>query len=162
MVKVGDRAPDFELPDQNGDLVTLSKFKGNNSLVLFFYPKDNTTGCTKESCSFRDNYAGILGLNAKIIGISRDPPQSHKTFKERHGLPFPLLSDEKGIARRLYGVKRTLFILPGRATFIIDRKGTIRHAILSQFHIQKHVDETMAILTELHEREAQSKNPEHL
>lgn len=149
MVNVSDQAPDFELPDENGNLVMLSKFRDNKTLVLFFYPKDHTAGCTKESCSFRDNYAGILELNAKIIGISGDSSESHKTFKKLNQLPFPLLSDQKGVVRKRYGVKRTLGILPGRATFVIDNKGIIRHAVFSQFQIKKHVDEAMTFLKKL-------------
>jgi peroxiredoxin Q/BCP len=152
MLKVGDLAPDFALPDQSGKMITLSYWKGKSHLVLFFYPKDHSPGCTMESCSFRDNYSAFQAEGAQIIGISTDSSASHKIFADTHHLPYPLLSDVKGLVSKQYGVKKTFGFLPGRASFVVDHNGIVRHALSSQFQIQRHVDETLKEVKKLNAR----------
>ncbi|USN50158.1 MAG: peroxiredoxin [Myxococcales bacterium] len=146
MLKVGEVAPDFVLPDQNGESQVFYKMKGSKGAVLFFYPKDGTPGCTAQSCSFRDNYQELKNLGVEIIGISADSPDSHKQFATQHSLPFALLSDESGEVRKKYGVKKTLGILPGRATFVVGLDGKIIFSFSSQLEIQKHVDEAVKVI----------------
>jgi peroxiredoxin Q/BCP len=148
-VKVGDKAPDFTLPSQMGDNVTLSEYFGKKNIVLYFYPKDETQGCTKEACSFRDSYDVFTSLGAEVLGVSSQSVESHKSFATHHSLPFLLLSDEKNEVRQLYGVPATMGIIPGRVTFIIDKKGVVRHVFNSQFQPEKHIEEALRILREL-------------
>jgi peroxiredoxin Q/BCP len=147
--KVGEKAPDFTLPSQMGDNVTLSEYQGKKNVVLYFYPKDETRGCTREACEFRDRYDIFTGLGAEVLGVSSDTLESHKSFATHHGLPFLLLSDEDGKVRKLYGVPSTMGIIPGRVTFIIDTKGVVRHVFNSQFQPEKHIEEALKVLKEL-------------
>jgi len=110
-IAVGDRAPDFGLPDRNGKTVHLSDFRGK-PVVLYFYPKDDTPGCTKESCTFRDQYQDFQDAGAEVIGVSSDSSESHEKFATKYRLPFVLLSDRGGATRKLYGVPSTLGVLP--------------------------------------------------
>lgn len=147
MKKAGDKAPDFTLPDGSGRPVRLSDFAGKSAVVLYFYPKDNTPGCTAEACSFRDSYQDFTDLGAEVIGVSSDSGASHAEFAARHNLPFILLSDADGEVRRAYGVVSSLLgMLPGRVTFVIDRQGVIRHVFSSQFRARKHVDEAIGVV----------------
>ncbi len=148
-VKVGDKAPDFKLQSQMGDDVRLSEFFGKKNIVLYFYPKDETTGCTKEACTFRDNYEELTKLDAEVIGVSGQSVESHKSFASHHGLPFILLSDEGNKVRELYGVPSSMGIIPGRVTYIIDKSGVVRHIFNSQTQAQKHVDEAKKTLLEI-------------
>jgi peroxiredoxin Q/BCP len=148
-VKVGEKAPDFTLPSQMGDNVTLSEYQGKKNVVLYFYPKDETRGCTREACEFRDRYDIFTRLGAEVLGVSSDTLESHKSFATHHGLPFLLLSDEDGKVRKLYGVPSTMGIIPGRVTFIIDTKGVVRHVFNSQFQPEKHIEEALKVLKEL-------------
>ena len=148
-VKVGDKAPNFTLPSQMGDEVTLSEYIGKKNIVLYFYPKDETRGCTREACEFRDRYDIFTNLGAEVIGISAQSVESHKSFATHHGLPFLLLSDEKNEVRKLYGVSATMGIIPGRVTFIIDKKGVVRHIFSSQFQPEKHIKEALKVLEKL-------------
>jgi peroxiredoxin Q/BCP len=118
-VRVGDKAPDFTLTSQLGDNVTLSEYFGKKNIVLFFYPKDESPGCTKEACRFRDMYEELTNLGAEMLGVSAQSIESHKSFATHYGLPFLLLSDKDNHVRRLYGVVYSLCILPGRVTYII-------------------------------------------
>jgi peroxiredoxin Q/BCP len=145
-VKVGDKAPDFTLPSQKGDNVTLSEYFGKKNIVLYFYPKDESLGCTKEACKFRDSYDVFTNLGAEVLGVSSQSVESHKSFATHHGLPFVLLSDEKNEVRKLYGVPATMGIIPGRVTFIIDKKGIVRHIFSSQYQPEKHIEEALRIL----------------
>jgi peroxiredoxin Q/BCP len=154
-VKVGDKAPDFTLPSQMGDNVVLSEFLGKKNVVLYFYPKDETPGCIKEACTFRDNYEQLTSLGAEVLGISGQSVESHKAFATHYGLPFILLSDVDNKVRELYGVPSTMGILPGRVTYIIDKKGIVRHVFVSQTQAQRHVEEAKKILTEI-EKEQKS------
>ena len=152
-VKVGDKAPDFTLPSQMGDNVTLSEFLGKKNIVLYFYPKDETIGCTKEACAFRDNYEELTKLGAEVLGISGQSVESHKPFASHYGLPFILLADEGNKVRELYGVPSSMGILPGRVTYIIDKKGVVRHIFNSQTQTRRHVEEAKETLIELEKEE---------
>jgi len=152
-VKVGDKAPDFTLPSQMGDNVTLSEYFGKTNVVLYFYPKDETIGCTREACTFRDSYDVFTKLGAEVLGISGQSIESHKSFASHHGLPFLLLSDSDNRVRHLYGVPATMGIIPGRVTFIIDKKGIVRHIFNSQYKPQKHVEEAKEMLEKLSKEE---------
>jgi peroxiredoxin Q/BCP len=145
----GERAPDFTLPDQDGNPVSLSGFLGRKNVVVYFYPKDDTPGCTRESCAFRDQFTAFSDAGAEVIGISSDSSASHKAFARKHDLPFRLLSDEAGQVRRAYRVPSTLGLLPGRVTYVIDRQGVIRHAFNSQLAPTRHVEEALAVLRTL-------------
>jgi len=125
-VTTGDPAPEFELSDQNGQLHSLEDYR-DQWVVLYFYPKDETPGCTTEACEFRDNIFAYRDLNAQILGVSLDDAASHKAFAEKHGLPFPLLADVDGAAAAAYGVKTRMFgmVVAKRQTFIIGPDGTI-------------------------------------
>ena len=145
-LKVGDVAPDFTLPDQNGKTVSLSALRGKN-VVLYFYPKDFSIGCTKEACDFRDAYEDFTEAGAQVVGVSGDSVESHRKFIEKYLLPFTLLSDEGDDVRKLYGV--TGFLLPGRTTFVIDKNGTIRLVFSSQTDMRAHIDEALKVLKTL-------------
>src|SRR5258708_720273 len=122
-VRVGDPAPDFTLPESSGELVRLGDFLGKSEVVLFFYPRDSSLVCTAEACGSRDSYADFADLGAEVLGISAASPASHRAFSSRRRLPYRLLSDADGSVRRLYGVPRTLGLIPGRVTYVIDRRG---------------------------------------
>src|SRR5215467_3656989 len=134
-VGVGDKAPDFTLPSQSGEQVRLYDRIGQRVVVLYFYPKDNTSGCTAEACAFRDSYEVFTDAGAEVIGVSSDSVESHAGFAGHHKLPFTLLSDEGGKVRKSYGVPATLGLLPGRVTYVIDRDGVVRHVLNSQVQI---------------------------
>ena len=143
---VGDPVPYFTLPDQNGQPVHLADVLARGHVVLYFYPKDETSGCTAEACSFRDQYEVFREAGAEVIGVSGDSVASHQQFAQHHRLPFTLLSDAKGAIRKLYGVQNTLGIIPGRVTFVIDRNGILRYSFNSQMNPLRHVPEALAIL----------------
>ena len=148
-VHVGDRAPDFELPDQNGHPVRLRDFSGRTAVVLYFYPKDDTPGCTKEACAFRDQYQDFQDAGATVIGVSSDSEASHAKFVAKHRLPFTLLADGDGAVRKRYGIPATLGLLPGRVTFVIDPAGIVRHVFNSQLQATQHVSEALSTLRRL-------------
>jgi peroxiredoxin Q/BCP len=148
-IKVGDKAPEFDLPDAAGKRVKLSDFRGKQSVVLYFYPKDDTPGCTKEACSFRDSYESFKEAGAEVIGVSSDSEASHQKFTDKFKLPFRLVADQGGAVRTRYGVPATLGLLPGRVTFVIDRDGVVRHVFNSQLQATKHVDEALSVLKRL-------------
>lgn len=134
----GNEAPDLTLPDQDGKSVTLSSYWKEGPLVLFFYPQDHSLGCTKEACSFRDGYGELKEAGAAVVGISADDAASHRRFREEHRLPFPLLSDEEGKARKAFGVGKTLGLLPERVTFVIGTDGRILEVFNSQLQFRQH------------------------
>jgi peroxiredoxin Q/BCP len=142
-VKVGSVAPDFTLPSQSRVMVNLKDFQGKMPVVLFFYPKDDTPGCTKEACAFRDDYEEFNKLDAQVIGISSDSVDSHRRFAMKHNLPFILLSDERRKVSRLYGVPNTFGLFPGRVTYVIDEEGVVRHIFSSQLGVEQHVAEAL-------------------
>ncbi|HZS41851.1 MAG TPA: peroxiredoxin [Polyangia bacterium] len=149
MIGVGDRAPDFELTAGGGQKVRLSQFLGQKNVVLFFYPKDDTPGCTVEACTFRDRYQDFADAGAELIGISSDSVESHQSFAGKHQLPMTLLSDAGGEVRKRYGIRSTFGLLPGRATFIVDKQGVVRHVFESQLRVKRHVQESLEVLRTL-------------
>jgi thioredoxin-dependent peroxiredoxin len=148
-VGVGDPAPEFTLPAADGGEVSLSDFRNKAEVVLYFYPKDNTPACTAEACSFRDSYEDFRDAGAEVIGVSADTPDSHRRFAERNRLPFRLLTDSGGVVRSLYGVPKTLGLLPGRTTYLIDKQGIVRHVFSSQMMVFRHVPEALGVLRSL-------------
>jgi peroxiredoxin Q/BCP len=154
-VKVGDKAPDFTLPSQMGDDLTLSEFLGKKNIVLYFYPKDETLGCTREACTFRDSYEELTNLGAEVLGVSGQSVASHKSFATHYGLPFILLSDVGNKVRELYGVPSSMGLIPGRVTYILDKKGVVRHIFNSQTQTERHVEEAKNTLKEL-EKESET------
>jgi thioredoxin-dependent peroxiredoxin len=148
-IAVGDKAPDFKLRDQNGKEVSFADFRGKKAVVLYFYPKDETPGCTKEACTFRDSYEDFSKAGAEVIGVSGDSVGKHKSFAEHHRLPFTLLADEGNRLRKAYGVPATLWILPGRVTYVIDKSGVVRHVFDSQLQAAKHIEEALGVIKSL-------------
>ncbi|MDE0770590.1 MAG: peroxiredoxin [Salibacteraceae bacterium] len=147
MIKKGAVFPDFELLNENGELTRLEQLLENGPAVLFFYPKDNTSGCTKEACEFRDSYAQFNQLNAKVVGISNDSQKSHKKFKDRHQLNFPLLTDKNGSLRKKAGIQASFFgLIPGRVTFIIGKNGIIEGITNSQLEVTAHIKNAIKTL----------------
>jgi len=145
-VDVGAKAPSFTLPSQSGEMVNLRDFLGKQPVVLFFYPKDNTPGCTKEVCAFRDDYEEFSKLDAEVIGISSDSVESHRSFAKKHNLPFTLLNDEGGKIRKLYGIPNSFGLFPGRVTYVIDGEGVVRYVFSSQTDVERHVQEALEVL----------------
>jgi peroxiredoxin Q/BCP len=145
-IKVGDLAPDFTLPNQDGKPLTLSSLRGK-LIVLYFYPKDFTSGCTKEACHFRDAYEDFTEAGVEVIGVSSDSQESHRKFRDTYLLPFSLLSDEMGVVKKLYGISGHL--LPARITFVIDKAGVVRHVFSSRIDMKAHIDEAMKVLKTL-------------
>lgn len=145
----GDTAPDFTLKNQHGDTVSLSQYQGQ-PLVVYFYPKDDTPGCTAEACAFRDQYEAFKDAGAEVIGISADSVDSHQRFAQERRLSFHLLSDPNRQTAKAYGIKSSLFgLVPGRETFVIDAQGKVRHHFSSQFNIQGHIREALEVIQEL-------------
>lgn len=148
-IQINDRFPAFRLKDQNGETITLEEQLGE-PLVVYFYPKDDTPGCTKEACSFRDQYEFFTDAGATVIGISNDSPESHRNFREKYNLPFTLLSDEGNKFRKKVGVPGTfLGLIPGRVTYILDGKGIVKQIFNSQTNFTGHVTEAIATLEKL-------------
>ena len=149
-LQTGDKLPDFTLPDQNGEPFDIREVRGEHILVIYFYPKDDTPGCTKEACSFRDQFEDLTDKGAYVIGISSDSPESHEQFKKKYQLPFTLLSDQDKEVRNLFGVPTSLMgLLPGRVTYIIDRNGLIRQVFNSQLNAEQHVEEASKVIERL-------------
>jgi thioredoxin-dependent peroxiredoxin len=149
-IKVGDRVPDFYLPDKNGKMFHLHDYLGKKTLVIYFYPKDETKGCTAEACTFRDKYDIFVKGNSEVIGISADSPSSHRSFAQDHSLPFILLSDEKNEVRNRFGVPGSMLgLLPGRVTYVVDKNGIVKLVFNSQMQFEQHADEALQIINEL-------------
>ena len=145
-MKIGDQAPDFSLPTGNGDTFHLADQRGK-AVVLYFYPKDDTPGCTAEACAFRDQYEDFQDLGAVVVGVSSDSEASHQKFAQKHRLPFPLLADSGGQLRKKYEVPRALLgLLPGRVTFVIDAEGKIAYIFNSMSGATDHVSKTKEVL----------------
>jgi peroxiredoxin Q/BCP len=151
-VKIGDKAPDFTLPSSTGENITLSEFHGKKSLVIFFYPMDESPVCSREAEAFRDKNEFFKELNADVIGISSQTVDSHKLFAKHHRLPFILLSDPNNKVRKQYGIASTLGIVPGRATFVIDKEGIIKYIFSSQWQPTKHAKEALRALEKGNEK----------
>ncbi len=147
-VQVGDQAPDFEGPTSDGSRLGLKDFAGKKNVVLYFYPKDDTPGCTKEACSFRDDLQSIRNLGAEIVGVSLDSIQSHAKFAEKYELAFPLISDEDKRVSTAYGVLRDHGLSTNRVTFLIDKNGKVAK-IFPKVDVTKHTEEVTAALKEM-------------
>ncbi|XVF48843.1 hypothetical protein PTKIN_Ptkin03bG0221000 [Pterospermum kingtungense] len=148
-VEKGSEPPPFSLKDQDGKNVSLSKFKGK-PVVVYFYPADDTPGCTKQACAFRDSYEKFKKAGAEVIGISGDDSSSHKAFARKYRLPFTLLSDEGNKVRKEWGVPPGLFgMLPGRQTYVLDKKGVVQLIYNNLTEPEKHIDETLKVLQSL-------------
>ena len=145
-LRIGQQAPEFEKKTQKGESISLAKLRGDKAVVLYFYPKDETPGCTAEACSFRDSHEDFVDAGAVVIGVSGDSIEKHVKFAEKHQLPFTLLSDGDGTARKVYGVKKTMGLLPGRVTYVIDPDGIVRKIFSSQFAAKKHQAEALATI----------------
>ena len=146
-IKKGDKCPTFTLKDQNGEQFNMEEVVGKENLVLYFYPKDDSPGCTKQACSFRDAFEDFVDIGARVIGISSDDEKSHKKFAEKHNLPFTLLADPNKKVRKMFGVPTNLLgLIPGRVTYVIDKKGIVQGVFNSQMSFDKHVPEAMKIL----------------
>ena len=148
-IKIGSTIPPFTLLDQNDQTFDIKSVLGKKNLVIYFYPKDDTPGCTKEACSFRDQFDVFTDADAVIIGISGQSVESHRKFAEKHKLRFTLLSDEGNTVRKLFGVPTNfLGLLPGRVTYVADKTGKVIYIFNSQMQSSKHVDEALRILKE--------------
>jgi len=146
----GDKLPVFELKDQHNELFKVADYIGEKNLVIYFYPKDDTPGCTKEACKFRDEFEVFTDLDAMVIGISGDSPESHTKFIEKYNLPFTLLSDQNDAVRQLFGVKgKFMNMIPGRVSFVIDKQGVIQYVFDSMGNAEQHVSEAKKVLEEL-------------
>ena len=148
--EVGSHVPQFALADQNGNLFSIKSVIGKKNLVIYFYPQDDSPGCTKEACYFRDEFEVFNEANAMIIGISGQSVESHKKFAEKYRLSFTLLSDEGDKVRKLFGVPvNFLGMLPGRVTYVIDKSGKVVFIFDSQTQAKRHVDEALKIIKDL-------------
>ena len=146
MLEVGTRAPLFEAPLDDGSTFRLADMAGDKNVVLYFYPKDGSSGCTKQACDFRDSYASIRAYDAVIVGVSRDSVESHRKFKEHNQLSFPIASDVDGSIHAMYEVHPILGILRPRITYVIDKRGVIRAAFRHDIAIGRHLPDTVAAL----------------
>jgi peroxiredoxin Q/BCP len=157
MLKVNDKAPDFRLLSQSGKSIKLSELLGKSVVVVYFYPKDFTSICTKESKAFRDSYEVFKQAGAEVVGISADSVESHKSFAEAEHLPFILLSDSDDRVRKLWRVPNSMGFLPGRVTYVIDKRGVIRSVFDAQLEDKKHVTEALKVIDQL-KKESSSKS----
>lgn len=146
LLEPGATAPDFELPDSTGVPVRLSALRGQ-PVVVYFYPKDDTTVCTKQACAFRDRLAEFASSGARILGVSDDSTESHAKFAAKYALPFTLLSDKGGAVRKLYGVTKRFGVIPERVTYVIDAEGKIQHVYSALSESNQHVEGALRILT---------------
>ncbi|MBC7773188.1 MAG: peroxiredoxin [Pyrinomonadaceae bacterium] len=146
-------APGFSLPDSSGNLVTLASYQGKHIVVVYFYPKAGSAGCTAEACKFRDEYESFSDLGAEVIGISSDAAHQLQKFAASNRLPFRLLSDAGGKVRKAWGVPKDLLFLPGRVTYVIDRAGIVRHIFRSATNMTKHMTEAARVVKQLSENE---------
>ncbi len=147
---VGDHAPDFSPPDQNGDMVQFSKIAPGKTRVVFFYPKDGTPVCNLEACSFRDSQHAFEKYHAQILGISSDGVDSHRDFAADNHLDFPVLSDKGEKVRKLWHVPSTLGLLPGRVTYVVDAEGVVRHIFSAQLEAAKHAETALEAVKKIH------------
>jgi peroxiredoxin Q/BCP len=147
-LQVGDKAPAFALQDQDGNMVDVASIIGKKALVLYFYPKDFTSGCTMEAREFRDMHEQFQSNGAEVIGVSADDVKTHKEFAVEHELPFKLLADTENKVRDMYGAWG-LAHTAGRITFLIDRQGIVRMVFSSQLQPKKHIEEGLRILKQI-------------
>lgn len=149
MIGVGERAADMALKDQTGQVRRLSELWQKGPVVLYFYPKDESMGCTAEACAFRDRYESFTDVGAEVVGVSSDSVASHASFAQHHRLPFVLLVDEGGALEKAFGVKKTLGLIKGRVTFVIDTQGVVRHVFDSQLRPTAHIGEALEVVRAL-------------
>ena len=149
MLKIGAAAPDFEAPLDDGGTFRLADRRGKSNIVLYFYPKDETPGCVREACGFRDVYAEIERAGATVIGVSTDTAESHRAFRAHHGLPFPLVSDVEKRISELYEARGLFGLMMARITYVIDREGMIRAAFRHDPAISGHVRDVLAALRKI-------------
>jgi len=143
-LEVGDTIPTFTLENQEGNEFNIDVYRGKRKMVVYFYPKDDTPGCTKEACKFRDEFEAFTDLDVEVIGISADDVASHKKFARKYKLPFTLLADTKNEVRKLFGVPKSMLgLIPGRVTYVIDKNGIVIHIFNSQFGAEKHIKEAL-------------------
>lgn len=154
MLQPGTKAPEFTATLDDGSQFSLADVKGKQNLVLYFYPRDFTQGCTKEACSFRDNYDAIKDYDAMIVGVSRDDTGRHTAFREKHDLPFPLIADRDGSLQAAYEVKGLLPFRTPRTTYVIDREGVIRAAMNHELRIGRHVTDVLEALASIERKDA--------
>jgi peroxiredoxin Q/BCP len=148
-LQIGDRLPDFSAKDSEGNIFESNSVVGVKPVVIYFYPKDNTPGCTAQACSFRDQYEDFKDLGAEVIGISSDSTVSHEKFSKKYRLPFKLLSDYNKKIRTLFGVKSNLFgLIPGRVTYVIDKNGIIR-LVFDSLVATNHIPKALEILKKM-------------
>ncbi|EKT3965138.1 peroxiredoxin [Flavobacterium psychrophilum] len=148
-IKVGDKMPIFGAKDQDGNNFYIESVLHKKILVIYFYPKDETPGCTKQACSFRDEYEDIKNAGAEVIGISSDSPNSHKKFAQNHKLPYTLLSDNDKNIRKLFGVPSAMLgLIPGRVTYVIDLKGTVQ-MVYSNLNASQHIPKSLEAIQKL-------------
>jgi len=140
MLKAGERAPEFTLPDETGTDRSLTELLSSGAIILYFYPADFTPGCTRQACKLRDLHAEILKSGLRVVGVSPQSPESHARFRQKHQLPFVLLSDEHKTVIKMFGVAGPLGLGVRRATFLIDGGRRIRDAVLADFMIGRHTD----------------------
>jgi peroxiredoxin Q/BCP len=146
-IKTGDRFPEFTLPDHDNKPYSFPQDQKGSPLVLYFYPKDETPGCTKEACSFRDSHEQFMDEGVTVIGVSNDSPEKHRRFRKAHRLPFRLLSDRGNKLRKTVGVPSDLLgLLPGRVTYIIDGDGLVKKIINSQMNTERHIRESLQVI----------------
>lgn len=148
-VKKGDMIPFFILKDHDNHEFNIRNLIGS-PMVIYFYPRNDTPGCTREACSFRDSYEDFIAAGVAVIGISEDNPESHRKFREKYSLPFTLLSDTGNRVRDLFGVPTNLFgLIPGRVTYIVDGHGKVCHVFNSQYRTAQHVKEALRIIRKM-------------
>ena len=148
-VRVGDTFPDFTLNDASGAAVTRDALLGKGPVVLYFYPKDETKGCTMQACAFRDQYTVFTDAGAEVVGVSSDSAEIHQAFADHHDLPFVLLADPENSLRRAFGVPKSLGLVPGRVTYVADKEGVVHHIFDSQLDVLTHVSEALAVVKQL-------------
>jgi peroxiredoxin Q/BCP len=150
MIQIGDNCPDFQLPDASGKMINMTDFIGKKKMVIYFYPKDDTPGCTKEACSFRDSYEDFKEFDCEVIGISSDTEEKHSSFATKHKLPFILLADTDKKVRKLFGVPGNLFgLIPGRVTYIIGLDGKVIGIYNSQTNPLGHIEKALELVKSL-------------
>jgi peroxiredoxin Q/BCP len=150
MIQIGDNCPDFQLPDASGKMINMTDFIGKKKMVIYFYPKDDTPGCTKEACSFRDSYEDFKEFDCEVIGISSDSEEKHSSFATKHKLPFILLADTDKKVRKIFGVPGNLFgLIPGRVTYIIGLDGKVKGIYNSQTNPLGHIEKALELVKSL-------------
>ncbi|MGO2102385.1 peroxiredoxin [Psychroflexus halocasei] len=148
-LKRGDIIPNFSLKDQNNEEFDSSSIIGQKPVIIYFYPKNFTPGCTKEACQFRDTYQDFQDYGAEVIGISNDSQKSHQKFAQKHELPFILLSDSQNKVRKKFGVKKSLLgMVPGRETFVVDKNGQLIYRFNS-LDASKHMKKALKVIKDL-------------